>query len=701
MSAWLAALPVGLVCAVLVLLPGLLLGYAAGLRSLAAWATAPVLTVALIASAGVVTGTLGLGWSIPLVLGVVVLAAAVIAGGSWLLRRVGDGRIGAGRFRTRLLGDRRLGDGRLRRRLGRSGPVDSPAVRTAVLAGLGAAVLVGGVTVVLGLRRPDQVSQTFDAVFHYNAVAWILDSRDASSLTMNALGTVDLPAGFYPAAWHDLTSLLVLGTGSSILVATNAMSAVVAVLVWPLGCLLLVRQVFGPSRAALVVTGVLSVGFTAFPWGMLAFGVLWPNLLAMALLPAGLAVVLSISGLAVDDVLGRGRAWLLLPVVLVAETLAQTNTVFGLAVLSAFPVGAALLRRAFRLARDGRAARGWAEVAGALLLAGAGWWWTATTPALARVRTQYWPPYESPAQAVGQVLLNATRGPINTNGFDALWVLSVLVVIGLVLAARRPGQRWLVAGYACTAALFVLTAAINRPDTQKFTGYWYNDAYRLGALLPVTTVPLAVAATVYLGRRLHRAFLDWKALGGKGFPVLDRPVFRSAVVPVLVVLVLLGIGSKGLYLGDRVQTLTFRRTEALAGKVNTEGWLVDPRARAFFTRIAPLIPKDAVVADNPWDGSALLWAVADRRTLFPHVGLNATPDELYLAAHLDDVATDPKVCPIARHLHVRYLLLGDGNFWSDDGRRKDYAGLANPVGRPGFRLLDADGPLLLFQVTAC
>lgn len=676
MTSWLAALPIGLACVALVVLPGLLLSYAFGLRSLAAWAMAPVITVAFVAVLGVAAGTAGVGWSVPLVLVATVITAGVIAGGSWLLRH-------------------RL----------RAAPADPREVRLAALAGLGSAVVLGGLTVVLGLHKPDQVSQTFDAVFHYNAVAWILDSRNASSLTMNGLGTVDLPGGFYPAAWHDLTSLLVLATGSTILLSTNMLSAVAAIVVWPLSCLLLARQVFGPARAALAVTGVLSIAFTAFPWGLLGFGVLWPNLLAMTLAPAGMAVVLSLCGLATDDAIGRGRAWLLLPVVAAAETLAQTNVVFSLAVLSLFPVGVALTRRSRRLAGSGQTARAALEPAAAVLLAGLGWWFSATSPALAAVRTQYWPPFESPAQAVGQVLLNATQGPVRTPGFTALWALSIVVVIGIVLCAKRSEHRWLIAGYAISAALYVLSAAINRPDTQKFTGYWYNDAYRLGAMLPIVCVPLAVAGTVHLARRAHGFLLGHRESPGDS-PGAGRrrigalPAFRSAAVPVVLVVLLLGLLTKGLYLGDRVQTLTYRRTDALTG-VNGEGWLLDPRARAFFTKIATEIPPGAVVADNPWDGSALLWAVADRKTLFPHVAMISTPEQLYLAAHLIDVGSDPRVCGIARHLHVGYLLIGDGTFWADDGRRREYLGFADPVARPGFQLVDADGPLKLFRLTAC
>jgi hypothetical protein len=46
---------------------------------------------------------------------------------------------------------------------------------------------VGAVAVVNGMGLPDAVSQTYDAVFHYNAVARILTDGDASALTLGTL----------------------------------------------------------------------------------------------------------------------------------------------------------------------------------------------------------------------------------------------------------------------------------------------------------------------------------------------------------------------------------------------------------------------------------------------------------------------------------------------------------------------------------
>jgi len=53
--------------------------------------------------------------------------------------------------------------------------------------------------------------------------------------------------------------------------------------------------------------------------------------------------------------------------------------------------------------------------------------------------------------------------------------------------------------------------------------------------------------------------------------------------------------------------------------------LVGPSSQAFLVRIKDGISEHAVVANNPWDGSALLWALADRKPLFPHLDAAHSP----------------------------------------------------------------------------
>lgn len=658
---WLDAVPVALLAAGWLFVPGLLVTYGFGLRSVAAWGLAPVVTVGLVATTAAVAGVLGVPWSVPLVLIVALVVAIAVAVLMFLLRRRWP-----------------------------AATADPRRVTLAAAIGLVPAVLLGIVTFVSGVGHPDALSQTYDAVLHYNAIASILDTHNASSLTIGTLDIPGEPGSFYPAAWHDMTSLLVMTGGFSIPISVNIISGVIAVVVWPVSCLLLVRQVVGRSAVGLAITGVVSVAFTAYPWALLSFGVLWPNLLGMSLSPAVLALVVSVTGLAKDDAIGRGRAWTILPLAALATGFAHPNVVFTVIVLSLVPIAIAIGRRTVRLRADGRLLRGLIEAAAAVVIFLAVWYWAATTPALALVRTFYWAPTETTARAIGEGFF------LSTNGNKALWLLALVVIGGMLLCRRYPRLQWLVAGFVITTGLYAVAASINSPAMQKFTGYWYNDPYRLAAMLPITAVPIAVAALMYLGRRTSdfagaRGWLD------RSFTLLRA---RSFAASTLVITLLLGILTGGFYVTKHSAVLGNTYTLPSTQK---DLELVDPAEAAFFADIKKVIPPDAMVANDPWDGSALLWALADRRVLFPHLDITTTADQQYLAKHLNQAATDPKVCSAANRLRVGYLVIGDAKFWPWDHRSALYPGLADPgSSNPAFQLVASSGPnLKLYQLTAC
>ncbi|MFI7674917.1 DUF6541 family protein [Actinophytocola sp. NPDC049390] len=644
---WFEAVPYALVTVAWLLLPGAAISYLTGLRGIAAWAIAPVTSIALVGGTAILVEMIGVGWSPGIVLIVCAVAIAVVAAVAIPLRR-----------RAIFAAD-----------------ADPRPVTIAGFAGLAPALALGAFTIVRSIPAPDALSQTYDALFHYNALAYILDSHQASSLTIATFGNPDVPSVFYPAAWHDLGSLLVMTTGAGVPVAANLVSVVAAIVLWPLSCLLLVRQLFGRNTAALAVTGVLSMGFAAFPWDLLGFGVLWPNLLGMAMAPAVLALVFTITGWTKDDAVGRGRAWLTLPVVLVATGLTHPNVLFSVGVLSLIPIAAAIGARGWRLHRDGRTWRGVAEFAAFVLVFAAGWYWAATTPAFADVRQTYWPPYETPANAVGDVALNAT------NQRDALWILSAVVIAGIV-AARRYRVLWLVvAGHAATAFLYVLAASINRPDTRMFTGFWYNDSHRLAAMVPITAVPLAVGGILLLAARISES------------PTRLRRVPGTTVAVGLTVLLL--VVTAGLYPGDR------QKRVAAGYVVSDSSKLVTTDMARFYQRVAEEIPEDAVVAGNPFNGSAMLWALADREVLFPHFRTEHSREQRIIAAHLNEATTEPVVCEAVRHLGADYLLVGAAAFRKYDGYWRYYRGLADPGPAPGFELVDSDGANKLYRITAC
>ena len=73
---------------------------------------------------------------------------------------------------------------------------------------------------------------------------------------------------------------------------TNVATIVLAALVWPIGCVALVRHALGTSRLVTYAAGFASAAFIAFPTILLGWGVLWPNLMATALTPGALALML-------------------------------------------------------------------------------------------------------------------------------------------------------------------------------------------------------------------------------------------------------------------------------------------------------------------------------------------------------------------------------------------------------------------------
>ncbi len=656
---WIDAAPVALVTAAWVLVPGLALGYLLGLRGIAAWGLAPIPGIALVASAAVLAGKLGIAWSPGIALAVCAAAVVVVGAVAFPLRR------------KAFLAS------------------DPDPRRLTLIAALGMlpALVLGLATVVQAIGAPDTLSQTYDAVFHYNALAAIDDTGQASSLTLSNLGNPGTPGSFYPAAWHDLASLVMMSTGASIPVAANAVTVVGAVVLWPLSCLLLARQLFGRNPGALAVTGTLSIGFTAFPWDLLGFGVLWPNLLGMAIAPAFLAVVITLTRWASDDAIGTVRGWVALAACLLAAGFAHPNVLFSVAVLSVFPIAARVAVRAWRLRGEGRTTRGLAEAVAFLVVLGGAWYWAATTPAFANTRDQYWPPFSRPAQAVGDAAFNAT------NRHDALWLLSIVVIVGMFAARRMPALRVIVAGHLATVFLYVLSAAINRPDTQKFTGFWYNDSHRLAAMLPITGVPLAVGGILFLaGKVLDRVPAEaprtrWLArtpgLGAAGV---------LAAVLTLVLVALTG----GLYPDDR-----YDRVSIGYAPRRPEGVLMTDDMRRFYDRIAREIPDDSVVAGNPFTGTAMLWALEDRKVLFPHFRGNFTEEQTTVAKHLDDLMRDPAVCPAVHDLHVGYLLVTGAEFRPSDPKWNYYSGLADPFGSRGFELVDSSGPNKLYRITGC
>lgn len=658
---WFASLPALMTAILVLVVPGLVLGRALGLRAFAVAALSPGLSIALVSVAGLLAPVLKIPWSLLPVAGLTAVAVLSALG----LRHVLP-------VRWRGLQTERRIDPRFWWALGG--------------AGLGGVIICARMVDVIG--APEHISQTFDNIFHLNAIRFIEDTGQASSLTLAAM----TGGSFYPAGWHAFISLVAQTSMASVPVAVNAGNIAIASIAWPLGCVYLCQQALGQRGDAAVIAGILSAGFGAFPLLMIHFGVLYPNLLSLSLLPALLALGVQTLGLsAVPELRGPLPLVTLGPASAgVAQAHPSTFLAFlaflAPAVLYVYIVSVVNWRRDW-VANKARAAA-WTAVLVVGTAAALGLWIVAR-PSFAAA---FWPPVQSIPRALLQVAGNA---PLGTSPAVAM---SLLAVVGVVLAARKRRHWWLIGVLLIAALLFVAVSSFPAGRLRYLlSGTWYSDSYRLAALLPVAViVPAAVGATAaWTWLRSRLAVADTGAACDAGpalAPLLSRRPVKATVsaAGAVVLVVLTQLGS----VPDMVSVA--RGSYALTA----ESPLLTSDEAAVLSELDKFVPADAVIASNPGNGSALAYALAGRRTMQLHILVsNESPDDNTILARLRNAKTDPDVCPAVSRLRIGYVL----DFGTQEVNNENHPapGLADLEKAGVAKVVDQHGEAKLLKLTAC
>lgn len=640
MGSWLHALPAIAVAACLLVIPGLIIRLAGwGPRNLGLYFFSPAISLAVLAVASNAAHFVGLPWGLLPVTAITLLGAAV----AFLVRRA-------------------------------AGPGHGRAGRGAVLGGalgLAASCIVISLQLVYVFVGPDSVSQTFDNIVHLNSIRLALDASDASAVQIGATSDI----GFYPNAWHSVATLVSQISGVDVPLAVNATNIAIAALLWPASSMALAAVLFGQRAAVLASAAALSTGFGAFPILLLYFGVLYPNFAGYAVLPAGLAAALLVLRCAGRSSAAEvARTSLLFVVVCAAVGLGHPNAFLALYAVGASTVVVALARRALHR-RSGRA---WAVVISAAAVAAIGGgvlWRLSETP----YEMSRWGPWQTAAQAAGEALLVAPRQ------YPITLTTAVLVVLGLVVVARRPQRIEAVVPFLIGGFLFVLVSGIevDNPLRELLTRPWYNDPYRLAALLPIVAVPVGVLGVLAIVKVIRTSL---------GRVSDRRAAAASALAVALVFTVAIG--------PNVIRTAQDART---AYTLASDGRLLSAEERALIERLPQTTPSDAVIAGSPATGVALAYALSGRTVLERHIFGERTADERYIDENLDAIATDPAVCEAVRATGVTHVLdFGDLGVVSDPAVAEQHSGVQDLAQTEGLELIDSEGSeARLFAVTGC
>jgi len=478
---------------------------------------------------------------------------------------------------------------------------------------VGLALVVAGAPILVAMRRPDAVLERWDTLYHLSALARIRATGDGSSRTLGILSnTVGEPV-FYPAAFHDLASLMPAGSIPAIL---NGTTLALAVVPWVLGTAALAHVLWPGVRwagAAGALGAALAPAAPLNEWIHLSP---LPNLTGMAMIPGALTGLL-----------------LMWRVVLAGDaTRRQLVAVVG--TLMAVLLGLALLQP---------------NVAVTLLIllcvltvvTGAPHWRSrpllAAVPVLALL-----PPAVLTWTPLGATVTNFSGGLVVpwwtalgeiVLGLWTVWPMALGVAMaalwwpGLIRTFRTP-QRWVAIAWVVVAVLYLDAGVDSALDLSVL---YYRGQDRLAMPLALLSVLLIVPGLQLLVRAVRSS--------------------RWSLRPVTAVLVAAAV----LMAGTSVPVRYENASKNLAADYPGRGRFLQPEEREAFAAVAEQMDHRYVLLASPFSGASHMYALHGMTVRFPVAGMSFKGTDEEVVAAVPEAATSPEACQVLRSAHVKYI----------------------------------------------
>ncbi|MGG5173680.1 DUF6541 family protein [Pseudarthrobacter sp. J1763] len=548
-----------------------------------------------------------------------------------------------------------------------------------------------------GFGSPEAFSETYDNVYHLNAVRYIADTQSANTLTLGNL--TDASQGLYPAGMHAMLALVLMSGAQSITIAVNWGTILYAALVWPMGAIFLVSRIVGSRPATLLGAGVLSAGFSSFPYLMVAFGILYPNHAALTMLPVALGLAIEALGVRSGQLRINAHALILLVAIVPGLALTHPSALVALLAFASPAVLAVLLRAVVHFKRGQITRRAfvfWLAAAILYYLVTLIIWIKARPPASAAT----WPPFQNNAQALGEVLTSAPMGT------TVAWIISFFTVVGLYAVARNFRRHWwTLLMFTIGAVLYLVVSAWPFGSFRFFmTGVWYSDSNRFAAMLPLITLPIVALGIEWTIRKLSPVWdngMTWIAdrAKSKESPLARLSKIRTGSpalgVGAIVAFAVLGVAAQGGTLAKVQEKLhTTFETRADSSLVTTD-------ELTLMNQLGTLVPEGDVIVGNPRTGASMAYAFSGRKVIAPHIVGARSDSERLLMDHWAEAAYNPDVCPVIKEKRA---------YWALDFADSEMAPRGEPLegtrdlasdSAPGMKLIKAVGKARLFKVTAC
>lgn len=530
-----------------------------------------------------------------------------------------------------------------------------------------------------GMGRADQPPQAWDAVFHLNALWFVRDTGNASSLGGLSPMYADNAAPFYPATWHGLVA--VAPGFDRVTEAANSSSLVIGAVIWVAGLVALARVVFPARALPAVLAPVLAASYVTFPDVAVSMLAVWPFALSVACLPGTIALVIAtlrgVLSWQMHLALALGLGWAVVGVVL-----AHPSGIFSLLLLGLPLLTVLLARQLRRTARRGRPVLAWSLMAAWVVLVVGVLTFLVTFPPVRSIMDYQRGGQDSYLPGLGSLFIDHPLIYVYKITSVNL-VGAVLVATGVALTVRRTHARWLVAALLAAVVVTLLAAGPPEQPLRVLAGFWYTQASRVNQLLLVPAVVLAAGGGSWLARRAAEQ--------------LRMPVAATAGLLVVTVVLL----TSGLRWTSHVQVMASTYTAYPIAW----GTILEPEEIAMVDRASKTLPDDAVVLGEAVAGSPYLLHRSDVQVVFPQLSpIPDSPERTVLEQRFHQWRTDLEVCEAVRALGVTHVYADSLTFEDELNAKWEETtpGLRNiaPAGE-GWRKVDEGGHASLWEFTGC
>lgn len=491
---------------------------------------------------------------------------------------------------------------------------------------------------------------------------------------------------FYPSAWTDLVALVCLASRIDLMVAVNAVVALCACLVFPLGCYVSLRVLLPNRRQGLMLSGLAIVGFATWPWLFVYSGPLFPNQLGISLQVCALAPLLAIldSGRVRDYI---PRLAVIALVSFVALALTHPSTIFSCYVLlSAW--GAHVIRTLYR----GRT-RLLALSLYSLTVVGF-WVLCLHLPALSSIVNYS----EINGSALAETILDIAL--MRFFFTTAQPGLAILAALGIICALRNRYKRWLIAPVAFYAVGYLCARMDWWPFANWIAAFWYTDWRRMAANLIVALMPFVVLG---LDGLLQSTRL--KAADTEASAIRTTSTLRLAATVAIIALAFIPTAtlSSPDIPKDAPKSIQppFGTVHDLLATRYAER-IYSPEEISFVNRVRDVVPHDALVINAPADGSMWSYGVNGLRTYYHSITFaGQKPQSDIVRLHLCEYASNAEVRDAVAQIGATYVLLLDKGvsheqghwIWQfDKSQVKEWEGITS-IGdsTPGFKTVLSEG----------